>query len=205
MNRIKSLFTSLLFVFLAATSSSAAPNHTAITMTLPNSVIKEAIHKTLPVYFNLQSATLIGSVSIDKITNLQFKHNKLSSHITLSGHKLNIVTSIAGHDLRMKIGTLTMSFRCDTSIRFDAQAQILYLKPVITELETTDKQKTDIASTMALLFNGVEFPLQIERFKPLVTDTGSKLLSISGSIANIELLPDSLLLSITPKIVARTK
>ncbi len=205
MNRLNTVITSLFLFLLTGTLSFAASNQQPITMSLPKSIIKEAIHKTLPVNFTLQSSTLLGSVSIDKIENLQFKDNKLSSHITLSGHKLNLITSIAGHDLRMKIGSITMNFQCDTSIRFDVPSQTLYLKPIITELNSTDTQKTDIASTIVLLFNNRELPLQIEKLKPIMTGAGNKLLNISMDIANIELLPDSLLLSITPQIVATRK
>ena len=174
-------------------------------MTLPDSVIKEAIHKILPLTFKLQSNNLLGSVSIDKISNLRFQNNKLSSHITLSGHKLNLVTSIAGHNLRMNIGTVTMNFRCDATIRFDALSQTLYVKPVITEIESTGNQKTDIAATISLLFNNREFPLQIQKLNPLITNTGNKLLNISMLISNIELRPASLLVTIKPKIIVNQK
>ena len=204
MNQVKT-FIAILFLLLSTTLSYAAPHKQNIKMTLPDSVIKEAIHKILPLTFKLESSNLLGSVSIDKISNLRFQNNKLSSHITLSGHKLNLVTSIAGHNLRMNIGTVTMNFRCDATIRFDASNQTLYVKPVITEIESTGNQKTDIAATIALLFNNREFPLQIEKLKPLITNTGDKLLNISMLISNMELRPASLLMSIEPRIVANRK
>lgn len=202
---LKTFFTSLLFILLTGTLSPADSSQEPITMKLPVSVINAAIDKSLPLDFKIQSNTLLGSISIDKIENLKFLQNKLSSRITLSGHNLNIVTSIAGHDLRMKIGTLTMSFQCDATIRFDAPSQTLFLKPIITNLHSSNNQKTDVASAIVLLFNNREFPLQIEKLKPLVTDTGNKSLNISMDITNIELQPGSLLLSITPTIAATKK
>jgi len=202
---LKTFFAALLFILLTATLSPADSSQEPITMNLPDSVIKAAIDKSLPLDFKIHSDTLLGSISIDKIENLQFQQNKLSSRITLSGHKLNLVTSIAGHDLRMKIGTLTMSFQCDATIRFDATSQTLFLKPTITDLQSSNSQKTDVASVIALLFNNREFPLRIEKRNPIVTDIGNKLLNISLDIANIELRPNSLLLSITPRIEAAKK
>jgi hypothetical protein len=201
----KALFTSLLLILLSATLSFATTNKQSISMTLPTSVVKEAIAKSLPLDFPINSKALLGSIAIDKIKNLQFKENKLSAHITLTGHKLNIVTSIAGHDLRMKIGSLTMSFQCDATTRFDSASQTLFIKPVITNLQSTDESKTSVASTIALLFNDREFPLHIEKLKPLVTDMGKKSLNISMNITSIKLHPDSLLLSIRPIIEATTK
>lgn len=54
----------------------------------------------------------------------------MSGHITLSGHELQIVTTIAGHNLRMKIGSLTMGFQCDATLRFDAPTKTLFIKPI---------------------------------------------------------------------------
>ena len=198
--KIKAFFSSILFILLTGTLSFAALDKQAISMTLPNSVVKDAIAKSLPLKFPIDSKTLLGSIAIDKIENLQFKKDKLSSHITLTGHKLNIVTSIAGHDLRMKIGSLTMGFQCDATVRFDSSSQTLFLKPVITDLQSTDETKTNVASTIALLFNNQEFPLHIEKLKPIVADMGNKLLNISMNITSIEMHPDNLLLSLTPKI-----
>jgi len=201
----RTFFTSLMFILLCGTFSLAAQNPNSISMTLPSSVVKEVISKSLPLEFALESNTLVGSLAIDKIENLQFKENMLSSHVTLTGHNLHIVTSIAGQALRMKIGTLTMSFQCDATLRFDAAKQTLYLKPLITKLQSTDQQKTDIAATVALLFNNREFPLQIEKLKPIVADAGNKLLNISMHITDVALQPGNLLLSIAPKITTQTK
>jgi hypothetical protein len=202
---VKTFFTALLFILLSGTLSPADSSQESITMNLPNSVIKAAIDKSLPLDFKIQSNTLLGSISIDKIENLQFRKDKLSSRITLSGHKLNIVTSIGGHDLRMKIGTLTMSFQCDATIRFDAPSQTLFLTPKITDLQSSNNKKTDVASAIVLLFNNREFPLQIEKLTPIVTDIGNKFLNISMDIVNIELQPNNLRLSITPTIEATPK
>ncbi|MCK5071488.1 MAG: hypothetical protein KAR01_13125, partial [Desulfocapsa sp.] len=105
-----------------------------------------------------------------------------------------------GHDLKMKLGNVTMSFQCDATIRFDAAKQILFIRPIITSLQSSNDQATDVASTIALLFNNRELPLQIEKLKPLVANTGNKLLNISMNTNNIELQPDSLLVSISPII-----
>ena len=174
-------------------------------MNLPSSVVKDAIVKSLPLQFPIDSETIVGTIVIDKIEKLQFKKNKLSSYITITGHNLHIVTSIGGHNLRMKIGTLTTSFQCNTTIRFNAAKQTLYLRPVITNLRSTDQSKTDFASAIVLLFNNRELPLQIDKLKPIVADTGNKLLSLSMNVSGIALRPESLLLNIIPMIKSTRK
>ncbi len=205
MNPLKTCITSLLIILLTAAASFAVTAQEPITMRLPKSVIQEVILKSLPLEFKVQSSTLVGSVSIDSIKDLQFGQDKLSGRITLSGHKLNIITTIAGHNIRLKIGSLTMDFQCDATMRFDPQKQTLFLKPIISEIHSTDQQKTDAVSALVLLFNNREFPLRIEKLKPMVADAGSKQLSLSMAISDIKTQPDSLLLSLVPRITSTLK
>ncbi len=205
MNPLKTFLTTLLFILLTGTTSSAATQQKSITMSLPDSVLKEVISKTLPLEFGVQSETLLGSVSIDKIEKLQLLKNKLSSHITLSGHKLNLVTNIGDHALRMKIGTLTLSFQCDATIRFDAPTQTLFLRPVITEVQSANSKQANVAAALVVLFNNREFPIEIEKLNPIMADTGNKVLNISMDIANVQLQPNTLQMDITPRIVTTSK
>ncbi len=201
----KFFFTVCFFILVSGTLSLANAKQDAITMNVPENVIKTVVSKTLPLTFKLQSDTMVGAISIDKINNLQFLQDKLTAHVTLSGHKLNLVTSIGGHKLRMKIGSLTMSFQCDATVRFDAPTQTLFLRPVITNLESSNSNKADVASAIVLLFNNQEFPLQLEDIKPIVADTGNKLLNIAMAITKISVQPDNLLLSLTPTVSATQK
>ncbi len=205
MNNIRAIIISFTLILLTATGISASQNSQAITIKVPSTLINEAIQKSLPLEFPIKSKTILGSLSIDAIKNMRLQKGKISSHITLSGHNLNIVTSIAGHDLRMKLGSLTMGFQCDTSVRFDKKTQTLFLRPVVTELQSSNEAKTEIASTIAQLFNNHEFPLQLEKLEPILADTGNKLLNISMLIETIDLQPDTALLQITPQITATTK
>ena len=203
--KIKTLLKLLLCILLTGTVAYAAPKQDVISMTIPATVVKNAITKSLPVNFDINSSTLLGSIFIEDIKNLQFTPGKLSSHISISGRDMRIVTSIAGHDLRMKIGTLSMSFQCEATIRFDATSQTLFLKPVVSDLQSSENKKADVASAIVLLFNNREFAFPINKLNPLETDTGSKLLTISMDIADIKLQKDSLLLTITPTVEATTK
>ncbi|MEN8200430.1 MAG: hypothetical protein ABFR63_10205 [Thermodesulfobacteriota bacterium] len=204
MNLLKTLIFGLLLTLLTNAASFAGTARVPATMSLPESFVQELITRSLPLEFKLNSNNLLGSVSVDKISNLQLHKGKLSGHATLSGHGLNIVTEVAGHNLRMKIGTLSMAFQCDVTTRFDARQQILYLRPIITELQSTDKTKTEFASTIALLFNNRELPLQIKKLKPVVADAGDKNLNISLHIKDIQLHPDKILLIATPRLSVTT-
>ncbi len=203
MNSIRFIILTLFFAITAPAFAATADR--PVTITLPDTLIKEVIYKTLPVDVPINAKTILGSVSIDAIKNIKLYKNKLSGHVTLSGHKLNIVTTIAGHNLRMKIGSLTMSFQCDASVRFDAKRQTLFINPVITELQTSDKAKTEIASLITQLFNGREFPLQLDRLKPFTTDTGDKIVNIAMRMKDVRVHPGEIHLLAIPEVSAVPK
>lgn len=205
MKSIRAIIAALTLILLTTSGISASQNPRAITIRVPNTLINEAIQKSLPLEFPIKSDTIVGSLSIKAIENMRLQRGKISSHVTLSGHNLNIVTSIAGHNLRMKLGSLTMGFQCDTSIRFDKKSQTLFLRPVVTRLQSSSEAKTEVASTIAQLFNNHEFPLPLEKLEPILADTGNKLLSISMLIEAIDLQPGTAHLQITPQINVTTK
>lgn len=198
------LITSLLFVF-GSSAVSAAPPARPLIVELPDTAIKELIHKALPVNIPIESQLILGSVSIDAIKNIQLHKGKLSGYVTLTGHKLNVVTEIAGHSLRMKIGSLTMGFQCDAAVRFDARTQSLYVKPVITELQSTDRAKTEVASLIAQLFNGQEFPLHLNKLRPLSGDAGNKTLHVAMRIQNVSVQPGAIQIRAIPTVSATLK
>ncbi len=200
MSYMRSIIVSLLFLFLTSSPALTAPVNRPMSVTLPDSLIKEIIQQTLPMNVPIQSKTILGSVSIDAIKDIQLYKDKLSGHVTLSGHKLNIVTTIAGHKLRMKIGSLTMGFQCDASVRFDAKSQTLYVKPVITDLQSSDKAKTEVASLIAQLFNDREFPLRLDKLKPISADTGDTVLNIAMRVNGVSVHPGEIHLQATPQI-----
>lgn len=200
MSYIRSILLSLLFLFLTSAPALTAPGNRPMSITLPDSLIKEIIQKTLPMDVPIQSKTILGSVSIDAIKDIQLHKDNLSGHVTLSGHKLNIVTTIAGHKLRMIIGSLTMGFQCDASVRFDAKSQTLFVKPVITDLQSSDKAKTEVASLIAQLFNNREFPLRLDKLKPISADSGDKVLNIAMHVNGVSVHPGEIHLQATPQI-----
>ena len=67
----KLFLTTILFILLTATLSSADSKQDRISMNVPVSVIKRAVDKSLPLDFNIDSDTLLGSIFIEKIENPQ--------------------------------------------------------------------------------------------------------------------------------------
>ncbi len=202
---IRKTLSIVLFILLSATFSHAEPRKQAISMTFPAAVVQDILTKSLPLNMEIDSGTLLGAVSIDAVEDLRILQDTLSSKITLSGHKLNLITTIAGQKLRMKIGTLTMSFHCDATIRFNPADQTLYIRPVITDLESSGNRNGDIASAIVLLFNNREFPVALGKLKPISRETDRKTITIAMRVNDVSLQPDTLLLTIIPAVSVSSK
>ena len=176
-------------------------NLEAITLTIPESMLAEAVRQSLPVLIDPGSDTVEGSISIESIDNLQLGDQQISALITLIGNDIKIKTTIAGQQLRLKLGTVKLDFNITADTRYDGSSQTLFIKPTVTDLKTQDGQTGDELGNLLIgLFNGREFPLAIDKLQPIITDTGSKKLAIEMQINNVTISTDLLTMRLLPLI-----
>ena len=172
-----------------------------ITLTIPESMLAEAVRQSLPVLIDPGSDTVEGSISIENIDHLQLGDQQISAIITLIGNDIKIKTTIAGQQLRLKLGTVKLNFNITADTRYDEPSQTLFIKPTVTDLKTQDGQSGDELGNLLIgLFNGREFPLAIDKLQPIITDTGSKKLAIEMQIKNVTISRDLLTMHLLPLI-----
>jgi hypothetical protein len=172
-----------------------------ITLTIPESVLAEAVRQSLPVRIDTGSDTVEGSISIHDIKNLQLEDQQISAIITLIGNDIKIKTTIAGQQLRLKLGTVKLDFNISADTRYDEPSQTLFIKPTVTDLKTQDGQTGDELGNLLIgLFNGREFPLEIDKLQPIITDTGSKKLAIEMHINNVTISKNLVTMHLLPRI-----
>ncbi len=194
------IFSSLLLLFGHAVH---AKNNSldVITLTIPETVLVKAVQQSLPVKIDPGSDTVGGSIHIANIDNLQLDDQKLSALVTLIGNEIQIKTTIAGQQLRLKVGNVKLEFAITADTRFDDVSQTLFIKPTVTDLKTDDGQSGDeLGSLLIGLFNGKEFPVAIDKLQPIITDTGSKKLAIDMLITNITISENLLSMHLRPQI-----
>ena len=190
-----------LIVLLSQNVHAEKNNLDAITLTIPGSVLTEAVSQSLPVLIDPGSDTVEGSISIENIDDLQLGDQQISALITLIGNDIKIKTTIAGQQLRLKLGTVKLDFNITADTRYDGSSQTLFIKPTVTDLKTQDGQSGDELGNLLIgLFNGREFPLAIDKLQPIITDTGSKKLAIEMQINNVTISTDLLTMHLLPVI-----
>jgi hypothetical protein len=175
-----------------------------ITINLPETVIAKATAAILPLRIDAHSKSIEGDITIIDISELQLTDNHLACRLHLAGSKLALLTEIAGHEIKLKVGSVEIDFKTDAEIRFDAKQQILFIKPVVNDISASNTApNADIGQALVAVLNGREFPVTMQELKPLIARAGSKTITINSTIANIEAKPKSIQLSLLPVVAAQ--
>ncbi|KJS02386.1 MAG: hypothetical protein VR65_05595 [Desulfobulbaceae bacterium BRH_c16a] len=194
--------TTLLLGFTAITGQAWAQD--AITLTLPESVIVKATQTILPLRIDAHSKSLQGDITIINISELHLTEDHLACRLHLAGNNLAFVTDVAGHEIKLKVGSVEVDFQTDAAIRFDAEQQTLFVKPIVKNIPKTAKNaNTDIGQALVALLNGKEFPITMQNLDPLIARTGAKTITINTRITDIKAQPKAIGLSLLPTISAK--
>ncbi len=172
-----------------------------ITLTVPDSVLSQALDKSLPITIDTNSNTLSGAITIVKISNLQLQDKGLSCRVTLKGDDMHLNTEIGGHSIKLNVGSVQLDLQCNAVMRFDPSKQMLFVKPVITDLQASSTAaQGDINAMLMAFLNNREFPVKMKQMEPLIAETSGKTINISMNIVDIHTQQGTLQFDILPQI-----
>lgn len=187
----------LLFVFEPQNAAAKEP----IRLTVPQSVISEVTRALLPIQIDTHSKSVDGDITIINISELKLTNGHLACRLRLGGNNLALLTEIAGHEIRLKVGSIELDVSTNAALRFDVEKQILYIKPIIKDVAGSGSGANgEIGKALIAMLNGREFPINMQQLDPLVAEAGAKTVTIDTKIVNIEAKPQSLQLSLLPLI-----
>jgi len=196
------LVLSALVVLLGPVGRPAAGNE-PITLHLPEATLADILHQALPIPVDHSDDPLTGTIIVTSIDELRLRDGSVSALIGLTGNNLQVNTTVAGHQLRVNIGSADLDFALTATLRFDQAQSTLFIVPQVSQPDGQDAgQNTDAAALLAGLFNGREFPVTIDRLEPLVTETGDRRLTIELQPVALTVVPQTLVLSLQPKVSA---
>ena len=198
------LFLISLTFFFTVTVDQAQAAQDVISLTLPESVIAKATQAILPLDIDAHSKTLQGDITIINISELQLTDNQLACRLHLAGKNLAFVTDVAGHEIKLKVGEVEVDFQTTALIRFDAEKQTLFIKPIVKNVPKAGKNaNADIGQALVALLNGKEFPIAMQNLDPIIARTGAKTVTINTRIADIRAMPKAIGLSLVPAVSAK--
>jgi hypothetical protein len=202
---VRNLFVLFVFtIFSAAIVPSPLMAEDFITLNIPETVITKAAAAILPLRIDAHSESIQGDIQIINISELRLTENHLACRLHLTGTNLALLTEIAGHEIKLKVGSVEIDFKTDAAIRYDARKQILYIKPMVKHVSANAPgSDADIGQALVALLNGQEFPVNMQELDPLIARAGSKTITINSTIANIEAKQKSIQLSLRPAVTAQ--
>jgi len=175
-----------------------------ITLSLPQAVLARTVSAFLPYKVEPRSKTISGNIVIQNISEIALAKNLLTCRLHLIGNDLALSTELAGHKIKLNVGSTEISFKADAAVRFDRKKQILYVTPMARELQGGDAgSKPEIGQALVALFHGQEFPIQLQKIQPLVADTGSKEVTINSRIARVAVVPGAIKVGLVPIITTK--
>ena len=185
-------------VIMPAITQAAPKAADNIVLSLPESALAQAIAAVTPFSFHSSSNMIQGTITVRGLHNLRLGNNNLRARLDLVGSNLEVITNLAGQQLRMKVGEVALAADVLAELRFDSRRQILFIKPLVDESQNV--VGNEIGHSLIALLNGREFPLAMQDIKPFVAEIGGKTISITTRVTDIRALPQKLELSLTPKI-----
>jgi len=200
-----------LFIYLILSAFLFAPcpamaRDTNISLNMPEKVIAQAITAMLPLDIDANSKNIQGKITIINISKLEISPQHIGCQLHLAGSNLVFLTEIAGHEIKLKVGSVEIDFKANAGLRFDSGKQTLYIKPVIKDVSANgDGKNGEIGMALIALLNGREFPVTLQKIDPLIAKTGIKTVTISTKIADIQAKQDFLQFQLTPAITSEVK
>lgn len=184
-------------LFVTGPQSAAANDYIAIN--LPQSVLAKAISTALPLNYPANSKTLNGTLILKSINDLKIIDNHILCRMHITGENMQFVTEVAGHKIKLDVGSVELGFKTKAQLRFDQAKQVLYVTPVIDEVDmSNDAGGGDIGRALVTLLNGRELPVNLSSIDPIVAETGTKSLLITTRIANITAKKERIQLYLDP-------
>lgn len=198
----KLLLALALFHAIAATHIAPAAAEEVITLMLPQAVIAKAFTALLPLRIDARSKSVQGDILIKNISDFQLGDGKLACRLHLAGNNLGLVTDIAGHEIKLKVGAVEIEVQANATLRYDAGQQTLFVKPVVRNLNPSSAKNAnaDISQALVAMLNGQEFPITLQNLDPIIAKSGAKTIAINTRITDIRAQPEALKLSLVPVI-----
>jgi hypothetical protein len=191
----------LLAVFNISTSHAKNVSSDDISITVPRNVITNMIKAALPL--NLEKGQYLkGALWIHAIDHIKIDSGKVAFDMNIRGKNIKFETQLGNQALLMDIGNINAAFSCNASLRYDAAKRLLYITPHILQKQNEHKADQKAANLLQLLSlaNGVEYPIEINKFQPFITQISGSQLNIDMDITNIRTENDKILISIRPDV-----
>lgn len=197
------LFTALLLLPHAGNCATAnATPLRDIVLTMPAETVLASLQKVLPLAIPSQHPGLQGDIVLESLDRLSIADNVLSVHGVLSGKNLVMATNLAGQNIQLKLGQVTLPIHCDLHTRFDRAQGKLFVRPRFAnagQAQTANGQAGSLDPLLGAL-GSREYPVDLEALQMLNIRMGERTIPIAMQPVNITGTDNSLIFRLLPRV-----
>jgi len=180
-------------------SFASGDNSNEITMVIPAKVLAECVNDMLPIEIT-GDKKVSGELWVKRIDTLQLGLNKISFSATIRGEDIRYTGKIGDLPASIHVSSIDTSLRCEASIRYDREKDLLYVKPKILE---EGKRGELMWPMLNALMGSKEFSVEIQRLRPIMAKFSNKTVTIDMDISNIFTANDRLFIALRPNVKTR--
>jgi hypothetical protein len=160
-----------------------------IVLTMPAETVLASLQKVLPLAIPSQHPGLQGDIVLESLDRLSIADNVLSVHGVLSGKNLVMATNLAGQNIQLKLGQVTLPIHCDLHTRFANAGQA----------QTANGQAGSLDPLLGAL-GSREYPVDLEALQVLNLRMGERTIPIAMQPVNITGTDNSLIFRLLPRV-----
>lgn len=184
-------------VGMSAPARDASPKN--IVISLPAETVLASLQRVLPLDIPSQNPQLQGQIVLESLDRLAIHDNIISVHGVLSGRNLVVVTNIAGQDIQVKVGQVSLPMTCDLQTRFDPIKRKLFVTPRFSESGGNQNQEASLAPLLGAL-GGREQQLDLNALQQFNIKVGTRSIPIAMEPVKIAGANNVLVFHLSPQV-----
>ncbi len=171
-----------------------------IIIVIPARAMVKFINDMLPIKI-IKDKKFSGVIWIKSVDKLKLEIDKVSFSVNIYGEDIKYTGRIGNLSTSLSFGNIDTSLDCDASIRYDKEKSILYIRPKIVERRNRNKV---LLRLLAELIDK-EYPVEIQKLKPIITRFGDKSVTIDMDISNVYAVHNRLFIGIRPSVKSKNE
>ena len=191
--------TFLLFFLLFSAAPAQVKNIKELTVVVPAESIAKFIQPLLPYSINI-GKNFSGSFWIKSIENIKIVKGRVSFSAHIYGKDIEYSAKIGKQTASFKVGNVNLRNHWEASFRYDRSKKKLYVKPHIEGPQNKqDFSQGDILiDTLFNALGDMEYPIDVNRIKPIATQLYNTELTINTDISDVYADNNKLFIEIIP-------
>ncbi|HHO48949.1 MAG TPA: hypothetical protein ENN06_10955 [Desulfobacteraceae bacterium] len=169
-----------------------------VTLTLPETTIRQFLQNMLPLPIEAGNDHLQGDLVLDSISRLEMRENAVHVQGLVVGSNVALQTRMGDQLLNMKVGEVRQPLTCDFSFRFDPVGKILYVTPRLEPPAPTDNPQADAILPFLVMLGDREYPVDLAAVRTFQTRIGGQDVAVFMDPVDIEVMPRQLIVKMKP-------